>query len=112
MRKDKGVSAVMGVVLMVSITIAIAATVYVFVSDMTDNTSDDQIIKDQIIIHGDYEILDIQYTRSDIDYYYDVVIVLTDQNNTIIKIDGFLFNFFHDELFYDKNNDIISLIFR
>lgn len=40
MKKKAGVSAVIGVILMVAITVAIAATVYVYVSGMLDETED------------------------------------------------------------------------
>jgi len=49
--EDEGVSAVIGVILMVAITVAIAATVYVYVSGMIggtpDKTPEIQFIKDE-----------------------------------------------------------------
>lgn len=46
---NKGVSAVIGLILMVAITVAIACTVYVYVSDRLNNNLPNEIITGKII---------------------------------------------------------------
>lgn len=49
MKKEEGVSAVIGVILMVAITVAIAATVYVYVSGMIGDTTDTELTVEGIV---------------------------------------------------------------
>jgi flagellin-like protein len=43
-RKDQSVSAVIGVILMVAITVSIAATMHVFISSMTGGTTENKVL--------------------------------------------------------------------
>jgi len=73
---DKALPAVIGVILIVAITVAIAAIVYVYVSDMTDRLSSNQ---NETIVTG---ILQGFYEVDGID-----PIIINNQNYTVYHVD-------------------------
>lgn len=105
---NKAVSEVIGVILMVAITVAIAATVYVYVSNTFQ--SDDTIVINQIDIAENYVVAVIYYDLVDDTNFYIVEIMLVDTSTqNFTTIDGFLFDWETNILYYDGNSPLISL---
>lgn len=110
-KNKAGVSPVIGVILMVAITTAIACAVYIYVSGMIDITPHDNIIKSKIDINKSYEIDHITYSYIWRDHnIHRVKITLVDYiNSSIITIDGFIFNTLTHQFGYDNNSELIKL---
>ena len=117
MKKDKGVSAVIGVILMVSITVAIAATVYVYVSNMLvdDTTIEDKlesIIFDKVIItNNSYKYNDIFiYEKIKYSDFYEVEFnLIIDDNNYNYLIQGIIINIDTGDIYFNDSSDLIKL---
>lgn len=109
-KNKAGVSAVIGVILMVAITVAIACTVYVYIAGM-DFESDEDIIKSKIEVSQNYTIMDI--TFKDIWHVRHIdrveIIIMDFDNASIVTIKGFLYNTNTNQLSYDNNSNLIKL---
>jgi len=103
-----GVSAVIGVILMVAIVIAIASTVYVYISDFESN---EDIIKSKIEVSQNYTVMDITFKDVwHVRYIDRVEIIIMDFDNaSIITVKGFLYNYNTNQLSYDNNSELIKL---
>ena len=109
----KGVSAVIGVILMVAITVVIAMTVYVYVSGMLD--ANKELCKDSydnLKLNYGYNI----YTHSS-DFisgnensYYVSYYIMQPNSTTSLWIHGFIYNANTDYLLYGGNSEYVKEI--
>jgi len=100
--RNKGVSAVIGVILMVAITVAIAGTVYFYVTTL--------LVKDDLLeydvhknIEGNLTEITYSYANNDIDYF-----LTFDNNKTYFIYDNFgweLENYYSLTIYTNSNYD-------
>ena len=110
MNNKLGVSAIIGVILMVAMTVAIASAVFVYVS--WELETEDNIINsyDNLVLKHGYYILDhsSDYVAST-NYIYFVSYKIAQVNASgEFWIYGFLYNTFNDELKYYGNSTFVK----
>jgi len=110
-KNKKGVSAVIGVILMISITIAMVLTVYIYATGMLKNDVSDSY--DNLKLKDGYIITNVDYERIGATYKYFVNYEIQHANascNCPIYLNGFLYDKTTDELFYFGNSEYVEEI--
>jgi len=99
--RNKGVSAVIGVILMVALTVAIAGTVYFYVTEILPKYEKEYDVHKNI--EGNLTEITYSYANNDIDYF-----LTFDSNKTYFIYDNFgweLENYYSLTIYTNSNYD-------
>ncbi len=114
MKNNEGMSEVIGVILMVAITVAIAATVYVYVSDMLETQADveteiELLIRDKFIFTDGYQLFSINVNELNDNGLYSVDLKLLNGDEPIRQIFDLLINIETDKFYFSEDTEFLEL---